>query len=212
MKILTQRTIGVAMFILGALGFVLCTVSLYFGLPSGGLVELPLSGIADLGVDSKGRIYCAAPFYGRIQRYSPGGVFERGWSVSAAWGLFDVTTDEEDHIVVAAVRTKRVLVFNSNGDLLDTRYIGNSGVVGQNEQRPQGLGRRIEDELRIRHSLLWPQVVSSGPDGTERIIIDTNVFRWILMAPFPAWFLLLVGGIFARRAAKSTRTKPDGVD
>jgi hypothetical protein len=202
------QVIGIALFSLGAFGLAFSFLSLY-GLISPRDVEFPLSGISEVAVDSTGRIYCGAQFYARVQQYTSEGVFRRGWSVDTGGGQFRLRVDNRDRIVVTPVRRRRVLVYNSEGVLLEIDSPDTPTSIAEESDQ----SRSSASSLRIEHGLLWPQVIRTGPSDEERVIIDTDVVRWIIMAPLPASFFLFGSGIpisLARRlrSARKQRTQP----
>jgi hypothetical protein len=146
-------------------------------------MEFPLSHVADVAVDSHGRIYVAESFFQRIQRYSPEGRFERGWFVPTS-GVFALRTTADDRVKVATARASKLLTYSPDGQLLDAIEWGKYNYYAEYEGELETTGRMV---IRGR---LMPRIEYSG---TGRVVIATPWAKRLISPLFPAEAYCLVG-------------------
>jgi hypothetical protein len=167
--------IGKALFFVGpALAIGGCLWS-RFSAPEQAPVEFPLGEVHDVATDSRGRIYVAEGFYARVQRYSPGGEFELGWSVPTG-GVFALRTTPDDHVQVATARANKLLTYNADGQLVSaTTHDGKMSQEFASETETTG-------DYAVRRGLC-PHVVDMR---TGQTVISTPWPKRLVAAPFPA--------------------------
>ena len=153
------------------------------GGPALATTEFPLGKAGDVAVDSRGRIYVAEDFHHRVQRYSPDGEFERGWSVPTA-GVFALRTTADDRVVVATARANKLLTYDRDGGLL-------GGLYNQKEDRYREYASETETTgpYAVRRGLL-PHVVDAR---TDRTVVATPWYKRLIAAPFPAMLYAVIG-------------------
>lgn len=163
--------------------------------PISSFTELPLGDLSGVAVDSAGRIYCQLGFYSRIQQYDATGKFIKGWSVNAAGGAFKIRVNPQDELEAVTARTNMFYRFAPTGEVIEKR---------QEEDRTGSLfgsfdGGKSRIELAdgtvytTRWSLLFPSVVKISPNGQMTKLVTVPFHKWLIMGPFPAWFLWMIG-------------------
>ncbi len=186
-----MRRGGGVFFLLGAVG--------WFGgaLFGGGLLsvpvhfEVPLGELEGIAVDSKGRVYCGASFYGRVQVYDREGRFLRGWSADASGGAFRIKVDEDDRVHVATARGGLHWIWDREG-----RLIHKAEDPSQFEAFPASATTdRSGNRYEIRGRSLFPRVVRTDAEGRQCVMIATPWYLWIIQGPFPAWIFFFLGMI-----------------
>lgn len=151
----------------------------------------PLSAPQDLATDKKGRIYVALGFYGRIQVYDRDGEFVYGFFTQTGGGPMRLQIDSNDHLRIAASRTDRLHIYDTNGRLLESRH--NAKNSFEHLQRPRivdGADNRVR--YVVRNPLLKPEILKL--DGKHNVLlrIDTPIWVWPLVCPLPCWLTLLI--------------------
>jgi hypothetical protein len=177
---------------LGSCGASLAATVLGSQLPSA--LELPLGSISGFTVDEDGRIYCAVDVYGRLQQYAADGGFLKGIHIPAAAGTFEVAWEHEGRRVIVATARNR-MVYKLSGDLEFVSRARNNGELYV-EMKAQGDApvTRAGAVYTLSNSLLvYPHIVRTDPDGSVHTIVRTPLHLWVVMAPFPALFYLLIG-------------------
>lgn len=152
--------------------------------------ELPLSGLCDIAITPTGTIYCAVPWYARIQMYDADGEFLRGWHVDAGGGIFDVQPTAQGKLQAATLRNDRLYTFDPTGRLLsqDAAAPGTQPLDGSGEG-----GDAEGNRYRRATPFFWPRAVRTGPDGTSRTLIASPFLLWLVSWPFPAVAWLAAG-------------------
>jgi hypothetical protein len=173
-------------------------------------MEFPINDIADVAVDSQGRIYVADSFHSRVQRYSPDGEFEHGWFVPTS-GVFALRTTANDEVKVATARANKLLKYNIDGELLDGEYWLKEDYYQEYASETETSG-----PYAIRRGL-FPHIVDTR---TGETVIETPWYKCLLMFPFPSMLYAAVGlGIIGlaelkrhreRRGAPSAESDPNG--
>lgn len=179
-----------------------------FGFSTGGLhkafwvsskTELPLGELGGVAVDSKGNIYCLANFYCRIQKYASDGTFLKGWS--SPDNNPRIRVDERDQLELA--NDNRTMsgddpdtfsIYDSEGNLISKKVMDDCySRFGQECER---LCRTTSGDIyTIRSKWLWPHIVKKAPSGIESVVVDTPLYLWLILGPFPSWIFIAVGSI-----------------
>src|SRR5688500_7504051 len=159
------------------------TLVSWIGGPRLTATEFPLGHPMDVAVDSQGRIYVAENFYHRVQRYSPDGKFQLGWSVPTA-GAFALRTTPDDRIQVATARANKLLTYSADGELLHGLYQALEDRFTEFESE-----KRTTGNYAARRGLL-PHIDDTR---TGRTIIATPIQKRLLSGPFPAAAYCLAG-------------------
>ena len=207
-KILT--IIGITLTVLGAYGWasaILSTMGKAFWISS--TTEVPLGELTGIAVDNEGRIYCGAASYSRIQVYSRGGQFLRGWHYSGTVEYRFRINDKDQLEVADAHRTRRgdlpdiLTVFDANGKLIASReddgcYDRFGSEADLRYYHPSG------SIYLIRGKHILPRIYRITTLGKSELIVQTAWCYWPIMAPLPAWFMFIIGLLFLRFASKKT--------
>ena len=153
------------------------------GAPGPARVEFPLGVVRDVATDSRGRIYVAVGMYSRVQRYSPDGQFEVGWSVPTA-GFFALRTTPDDRVQVAAARANKLLTYSPDGELLDSQ------VSLKDDLSPEFASERETTGGYIVQRGLFPRVVDPR---TGQTVITSPWPKRLLATPFPVFGYVILG-------------------
>jgi hypothetical protein len=145
--------------------------------------EFPLGDPRGVAVDSHGRFYVVDALHLRVQRYSPSGEFERGWSVPRK--VFTVRTTTDDRVIVGAEGGPRT--YSSEGELLEF-------PTDPHEVRREDLTRDSETTgpYAVRRGLM-AHVVDAR---TGRTVVATPWPLRLIASPFPAFVYFLIGVAF----------------
>ena len=155
--------------------------------------ELPLGDLMDIAVDGRGRVYCAAGAYQRIQVYDPTRRFIRGWFV---WGFsgYGAVWIGPDGLHVAVPKQNKHYLYDANGQVLQT---WNDGDRACDLHAAQGRRRLTDAQGTVyeiaRYSVIFPRVVKTVGSGPAETAVSTPLYLWILQAPLPAWIFFAIG-------------------
>lgn len=198
--------------VVGFLSGLSCNLLSILDIPlSSSIIRVPLGSPGGIAVDSKGRIYCLAGFYNRMQVYDKEGRFLTGWSVKAVSRIVNIFIDDNDNIHVETgcyekkhpivnVNRKVYTVFDSNGKLLEKRNETFSSV-----KKVDVLGAKDDDGnvYRIKDYWLFPKIIKITPSGEETIVISDPFYLWFIKGPLPTGGFILcaliIGGIMELR-------------
>ena len=203
-----RKGLGIFLALVGATGF-LAGFYLASGADQAALrsVELPLSDIQDMAVDSQGRTYLASAFYSRIQRYDAQGRFQLGWAAQSEGGPLTVALKGNDTIVSEAERRGSLLLFDLDGHLLAERpsTTPTSWPMGESvtAERPDG------SHLFLRRGTLSSTIVRDSAGVIAPLIVGPRSLRYL--GGFPAFLLFAAGmvlywGGFPTRMRQSAAT------
>jgi hypothetical protein len=160
-------------------------------------IRFPLAAIGGIAVDGKGRIYCIANSYDRIQLYDRDGSFIRGWffprpgNLSATVQLIldesgqlhvEAGYYEEDHRVEDLDRLVYT-VFSSNGELLekDSQTFSYTKIPNVFEGKDDN-----GNIYTVRHRFLLPRVVKISPSGQRTTLVSDPFYLRLIAFPFPS--------------------------
>jgi hypothetical protein len=181
--------------LLGAACWILGFCAPYLPIPDS--LRLPLGAPAGIAIDSTGHVYIGSQFYGRIQRYDPGGNYQNGFFVENGGGKFDLWVDLQDNIHVLAYRTNKHFVYSPSGQLI-------GWSAEQCSIKRNGESSTVESEgavFEIRNSSTWPYIVRQrGVEAT--VLIRDDFWLWSLAGPFPA-IALVIGSILVLMGCRS---------
>jgi hypothetical protein len=178
--------------------------------PKPNQVEFPLTEPRNVAVDSQGRIYVTLVWFGRIQRYSPDGKFERGWDVPVM-GFFTIRTTPEDHVLVASGRKNTLLTFSADGELLKREENLPEDLTNAFRKETETTGPYAVDNRR------WnPRIVDTR---TGQTAVETPWPLRPFVLPYPAFAYAWIGFVLlqianfirwcaARRASKQEALAP----
>jgi len=172
---------GVALFLFGMSLTIGWNVFGWIGGARLSSIEFPMATDLVAAADSVGRIYIGDSYYGRIQRYSAAGQFERGWFVDFNGGVFALRITDGNEVEVAASRQKSLFVYSSNGELL--RVINNVKLYQD----------FYAIDIKARYGIegwLIPQVVDKK---SRRVLIATPWYKRVIAWPFPSMAYSAVG-------------------
>lgn len=185
--------IGAILLLIGTIGWF--SLGLGFVKPNLHGIELPLSRLNDIAVDSKDNIYCSSEAYNRVQIYDKNGKFIRGWFLNSGGGSFQIDIDERDQIHVGTARGKRHYIYDLNGRLV--KQVESPGyykeLLNKNVSYCKDKQGHTYDIQPL--SNIYPRVVKIAGPREKTTFISTPIYKWLFMAPFPAWILFAVGMI-----------------
>ncbi|MGC2776535.1 MAG: hypothetical protein WA418_12980 [Bradyrhizobium sp.] len=78
------------------------------------LIELPNTLSSVRVTAQNGRVFVASVPLGRVQRYGPDG-FERGFSVDARGGFFDIGVTRSGDVLICSARAHALIVYTQDG-------------------------------------------------------------------------------------------------
>lgn len=197
--------IGVAIFLFGLAIIPAWHLVAWIGGPDVATVEFPYGDLEDVAVDSQGRIYVGEGFHThRVQRYSPAGEFQCGWPVPTS-GAFAIRTAPDGRLLVATARGKKLLTYNSDGELLfeGTYDWRKENLIGEFASETETTG-----PYAVRRGLM-PHVVDAR---TGRTVIATPWYKRLVAGPFPAMFYAAIGftlGLLGDMRRRREQPAPD---
>jgi len=159
--------------------------------------ELPLGDLSGVAVDSKGNVYCVANFYYRIQKYAPDGTFLKGWSSQdnnprIRVNEYDQLESANDNRTRSGDYPDTLSTYDSEGNLISEEVVDN--CYAQFGEECERLCRITSGDIYIIHNKwLWPHIVKKAPSGNESIVIDTPLYLWLILGPFPSWIFFAFG-------------------
>ena len=158
--------------------------------------EFPLGSLVGVAVDRHGQIYCGAQFYGRVQKYAADGTFLTGWFVDASAGAFRLRVNADGEVEVATARNDAYYRFSQFGELISQKQDGEAyGNFGKKGER---LWTTADGTVfEIDRSRLFPSISRRASSGDKETVVTTPLHKWFLMAPFPAWLFIAIGGLVA---------------
>jgi hypothetical protein len=159
-------------------------------------LQLPLGDIQSIAVDRSGRIYCFSGGYMRVQQYSAGGRFLRGWPSPYKSAVIKTDRHGRVHLLDGDQET----VYDHTGRKLEQRHLAESTDWYPGKRT---LTWRTEPGWVYRAVTpnLWPRVTRTSPTGAANTAVGTPVLMWLLAGPLPGW-LRFVAGIVILRALK----------
>lgn len=174
-----------------------------------GNIELPLAGIDGIDVNREGNLFVASSRYSRIQVYNPKGDFVRGWFLNNTDGIYlKIRINDNNKVEVAALRGRKIDVFDKNGKLIKTRKFDedDTDFFDSFEQK----GKHLFDKPRRCHydveGWVFPGIIQTGPEGKKKI--GKNAFYLFpFQGPFQGWVTVVIGGFFIAWAEKKTKKK-----
>ncbi len=193
------KAIGVVVFVaIWAIAVMTFIVGVY-GVGQSADVELPLSDVNDVAVDSQGRIYVMIGAYHRIQRYSAEGEFQLGWHIPTA-GASAICTTPDDRVKVAAARRNKLFEYTCDGRLLSSVSDLEVDFYEAYKSESDTRGPYQIDTFSL------PRIVDSQSGKT---VIETRWPLWLVTFPFPL-FAIAFGG-FALFALAELAQKKLGI-
>ncbi len=156
--------------------------------------EVPIGHCLGVVVDHQNRIYLGEGFYGKIQVYDSEGNFLKGWPVDAAGGVFRMRLSDQNKLEVATVRTNRLLTYDANGQLLETKENVGRDLYDEWSQVDECKYQDREGNLyEYQNILTFPRVIKTSPTGHKSVIVSTSIRQWLFTGPFPAWLFGATG-------------------
>jgi len=159
--------------------------------------ELPLGDPGPVAVDNQGNIYLAVKFYYRIQKYSPDGVFLKGWPSHDnnprmrvnENGQLEIANDNRNR---SSDNPDTLTIFDSDGNIINTKTENSCYEL---------FGKSCEHFCRDKngntysiHSKYWrPYVIKTAPSGKKTKVIASPLYLWMIQGPLPAWLFFAVG-------------------
>ncbi len=158
---------------------------------------VPLGDLGGVAVDSKGNVYCVANFYCRIQKYATNGAFLKGWSSQdnnprIRVNEYDQLELANDNKTRSADYPDTLSTYDSEGNLISKKVM--DGCYSRFGKECERLCRTTSGDIyTIRNKWLWPHIVKKAPSGTESVVVDTPLYLWLILGPFPSWVFFAVG-------------------
>ena len=158
--------------------------------------ELPFGALGGIAVDSDGNIYCGLQYYSRVQVYDSEGDYIRGIFVDRSGGVFRIRINQNDELEVATARNDKLYRFGKEGTLVTKlsgvpHYFDEFGEIGETQYHDE----RQNATYQIRWSPFGAYIAKRSVSGETKVIVRTPFLKWLLMGPFPPWFLPVVGAI-----------------
>ena len=157
----------------------------------------PLSDLSGIAIDSSGCIYLAVEGYSRIQVYTSNGDFIRSWHVRSAGGAFRIRMDENNLLHAVLVRPDLYDVFDTNGQLVESRKIKSAAEELRLLKEARGLEKKdAYGNTYLIENLRWSsRVVKISPDGKRSVFVKDPDYFQLTRRPEPV-FLVGVLGLF----------------
>lgn len=160
--------------------------------------EYRLGEMCDPVVDMKDRIYCYGQIDNAINVYDAKGKFLYSIEIQGGSNGAANITNRGNKIVVFSKLNQ--IYFFEDGKLLD-KHEWNEKIDAPILQKMlvKGQFENVDSHGNIYRkgafSSLYPTVIQKTKDGKIRTIIQMPFFRWITMAPMPAWGIGFMGMI-----------------
>jgi hypothetical protein len=157
-------------------------------------LELPLSDLQEFSVDKNGNVYCAVPFYNRIQVYDHGGYFLRGWFVRPNTRFFRIRINADNNVEVARA-PRWVKTYDIHGNLMNDDA----------KVHPEKVNKEFGNNLRriffhpngsiytLRGAFFIPFITIREPAEPEKVLITTPILSLLFPAPFRAIIYVAIG-------------------
>ena len=82
--------------------------------------------------------------------------------------------------------------YDSEGNLISKKIA--DGCYAQFGEECERLCRTTLGYIyTIHNKWLWPHVAKKAPSGIESIVIDTPLYLWLILGPFPSFFFFAFG-------------------
>ena len=177
--------------ILGAIGFTRgFYISMTTSTPGLTYSRLPLGDLEGIAVDDTGNIYCASPFYSRVQVYDIKGRFIYGLKIPANGGSFSIDIDEAQNLLVQTARNNMLYVFNQSGKLIQQKETKAEYDIFKSRLE---FIDNYNNRYLIKNRFLFPHITIITPDGKVKTVVSNSLLDWFLSGPLPSWLFFAVG-------------------
>lgn len=190
MKTITGELLGLSVIIYSFL-FVICVEIGMFRVPgwlprhfeeiflSEG-IQYPILNPIVVMLDNEGGVFIGIQAYGRIQKYSPQGTFEKGWNIDAGGGTFYLWRRNQDSFSVYSVRTRKYSIYDMVGNIVHSERITPSVRDEILPEMPINALEAINERgehFMLRRDVWTPVVVKRKADlGEEQLFKDPYGF------------------------------------
>lgn len=187
--------LAVALIGLGAAGFCLPvaagTLHWIAGPCASSSFELP-NDPALVAVDGEGRIFACSPHYQRMQVYSPGGDFLRGWFMRS--DAYVSSFDPARASITVVYLDDTELEFDVYGHIL--RQVHVPGTFAANWANHRGFFACADGvdctRYHLKHHSAWAQIARTDADG-ERLVVGQPLPISVIRMPFPSFLYVVLG-------------------
>lgn len=192
---------GIAIFgMAGFIGMILCGVWLSNITPS--FVEMPLAELGLIGVDSSGQIYCVSDSYARLQVFRNDGRFLWGRGIGVMKG-YRLWLDESDQVHILSEYQGWERVFDSYGKPLGEHTVSRTDLMRSRRFAADDISRNYAldksgNSYTVVNPSIWPTIVKRSVSGQQTVVISPRIWLWPISGPFPAWFIMAIGGIYLK--------------
>jgi hypothetical protein len=154
---------------------------------------LPMGDPAGIAVDNKGNIYVALGFYYRIQKYSPEGMFLKGWPSNDNNPRIQISADDQLEVASYHKNSPDTLrSFDSEGNITSQKVIdGCYAEFGKDTER--FCRDKNGNTYSIHNRYWWPYIMKVTPSGVKAKVVIVPWYLWLIQGPFPAWLMFAVG-------------------
>ena len=166
--------------------------------------EMPLGSISGIAVDSAANIFCFSKGYRRIQAYDEAGRFVMGWFVETSGAGGRIWIDTEDKLHLAAENPDRHYIFSKDGLLLEKSKGGRALLDGMASE-PALSVEFGGGSFYIGKGFPGPEILGPDSDGKAVVLVSTPFWMWILKAPIPAWYFMILGAFLLFVLKESTQ-------
>lgn len=137
-------------------------------------IQYPILNPTVLIIDKGGGFFIGLQDYGRIQKYNSLGTFEKGWNIDTGGGKFYLWKTDHDSFCVYAVRTRKYLSYDIEGNLIDSETISFSerdNILPEMPINKIDARDRDGNHFVLKKDLWTPEVVKIKKNGEENVLL-----------------------------------------
>ncbi len=147
-------------------------------------MPLPLEDVQDVVVNSRGRVFIGIGAWSSIQVYDQNGRYLFRFSVEVNGGMFRLTLNDNDCVIIAAARSgNHLVVYSSDGTRVSVRPDIDDTFNQLYHRHSAGFIDENGRVYRVRSRMLWPRVERIEKNGDVSLVIKNP------------WYVFPVAGV-----------------